>query len=106
MDPKLWVAMAADSPSTIGKCSKRCLDLFLQSADAVWDLQHGDSSRVKNSFQDEFARFKLWASNIGVFADVHASLDFRVRELPDVAELFLRQLDTIECRLDQRMFSI
>jgi hypothetical protein len=98
--------MAADSPSTIGECSKKCLNLFSQSADAMWDLQQSDASRVKNSFQDEFVRFKLWASNIGVFADVHASLDFRVRELPDVAEMFLRQLDTIECRLDQCKFSI
>ncbi|RMJ18505.1 hypothetical protein CDV36_001785 [Fusarium kuroshium] len=93
--------MAADSPSTIGEHSKRCLDLFTQNADAARDMQHGDASRVKSGLQDEFARFKLWTSNIGVFADVHASLDFRVRELPDVAELFLRQLDTIECRLDQ-----
>ncbi|RSL95734.1 hypothetical protein CEP52_011908 [Fusarium oligoseptatum] len=93
--------MAADSPSTIGEHSKRCLELFTQNADAARDMQHGDASRVKNGLQDEFARFKLWTSNIGVFADVHASLDFRVRELPDVAELFLRQLDTIGCRLDQ-----
>lgn len=98
--------MAADSPKTIGECSKKCLLLFSKIDDIVWDLQYNDARRIQNTFQDELSRFKLWASNIGVFADVHASLDFRIRELPDVAELFLRQLDTIKCRLNQSMFLI
>lgn len=57
--------------------------------------------QTQERLQDEFVRFKLWESNIGVFADVHASLDFRLREIPDVAELFVRQLATIEERLQQ-----
>ncbi|KAF2805712.1 uncharacterized protein BDZ99DRAFT_396002, partial [Mytilinidion resinicola] len=93
---------AADPPSTIGECSERCFKLFSQGPNTVSLLPHDNASRVKASFEDEFARFKLWASNIGVFAEVHASLDFRVRELPEVKELFLRQLDTIECRLEDQ----
>lgn len=98
--------MTDTSPSTIGECSKQCFDLFSQSVDATWHLEHDDASFIKNRLQDEFSRFQLWASNIGVFAAVHASLDFRVRGLPDVKELYLRQLDTIECRLKHCMFSL
>jgi hypothetical protein len=29
---------------------------------------------------DQFARFKMWAGNIGAFADGHASLDYRLRD--------------------------
>lgn len=92
--------MAQYDGDTIRKVSARCLGLFAQNID------HAESLDVTNdltqsTLQDEFVRFKLWGSNIGVFADVHTSLDFRLREIPDVAELFLRQLDTIEERLNQ-----
>lgn len=30
--------------------------------------------------KDQFARFKMWAGNIGAFADGHASLDYRLRD--------------------------
>jgi hypothetical protein len=30
--------------------------------------------------KDQFARFKMWAGNIGAFADGHASLDHRLRD--------------------------
>lgn len=32
----------------------------------------------------QLARFNLWASNIGVFAKTHASLDYRLRTAPMV----------------------
>jgi hypothetical protein len=90
--------------ATIGERSKRCFDLFTETSNAVWHPERGDNDRVNKSISDEFARFRLWVSNIGVFADVQLSLDFRVREITDLRDLFLRHLDTIECRLIQRMF--
>jgi hypothetical protein len=95
--------MAAHPPTTIGECSKRCLDLFSEGIDTVQHLERADAREIKNSLEDEFARFKLWASNIGVFAEIQMSLDFRIRELADVKELFLAQFDIIERRLDQCM---
>lgn len=95
--------MAQNDGNTIRKVSSRCLRLFAQNLETATSLDRTDE-RIKGTIQDEFVRFKLWESNIGVFADVHASLDFRLREIPDVAELFLRQLDTIEERLDQGTF--
>lgn len=92
--------MAQYDDDTIRKVSVRCLRLFAQNIDNGKTLD-GKDEQAQSTIQNEFVRFKLWESNIGVLADVHASLDFRLREVPDVAELFLRQLDTIEERLSQ-----
>lgn len=92
--------MAQYDDDTIRKVSVRCLRLFAQNIDSAKALD-GKDEQAQSTLQNEFVRFKLWESNIGVLADVHASLDFRLREVPDVAELFLRQLDTIEERLSQ-----
>ncbi|KAI1085196.1 hypothetical protein F5B20DRAFT_575666 [Whalleya microplaca] len=87
--------------TTIGKRSKRCLDLFHHNIDTSWDLKPSEANRMGNSLQDGLSRFKLWAFNIGVFADYQMSLDFRIRYLADVQELFSIQLDKIERRLCQ-----
>lgn len=92
--------MAQYDGDTIRKASGRCLRLFAQNIDNAESLDE-KNDLTRGTLQDEFVRFKLWGSNIGVFSDVHASLDFRLREIPDIAELFLRQLDTIEERLNQ-----
>lgn len=94
--------MAQHDGDTIRKVASRCLHLFTQNMDNSKFSQGPDTrEQTQSTLQDEFVRFKLWESNIGVFADVHASLDFRLREIPDIAELFLRQLDTVENRLVQ-----
>lgn len=94
--------MAPYDGDTIRKIASRCLHLFAQKIDSSRSLHGPDTNeRTQSTLQDEFVRFKLWQSNIGVFADVQASLDFRLREIPDVSELFLRQLYTIEERLGQ-----
>lgn len=95
--------MTGQEPETIREASSRCLNLFVKNLNiesVEWILEETDEN-VQDNLHDELVRFKLWESNIGVFAHVHASLDFRLRDVPDVAELFLRQLDTIEQRLQQ-----
>lgn len=94
--------MAQKGDDTIRKASVRCLHLFARNIDNARSLNGPRTDEpTQSALQDEFVRLKLWASNISIFADVHSSLDFRLREIPDVAELFLRQLDTIEIRLEQ-----
>jgi len=93
----------ASEPETIRKNAKACLDLFSQGLQL---LNQSDVSDARRGLQDEFARFQLWTSNIGVFAKLHSSLDFRLREFSDIKEPFLRQLATIESRLYQCMFLI
>jgi hypothetical protein len=93
---------------TIRERATGCFQLFkdcLKSYTPAEARQQHDTQAVKDSIEDEFARFRLWLSNIGVFADTQLSLDFRVREIPDLRDLFLKHLDTIDCRLNQRMLS-
>ncbi|KIX10281.1 uncharacterized protein Z518_01363 [Rhinocladiella mackenziei CBS 650.93] len=44
---------------------------------------------------EQLARFEMWASNIGVFADGHASLDYRVRDRDDAKQLMIEFLGTL-----------
>lgn len=93
---------------TIREQARGCFQLFkdcLASCIPPETRKQHDTQAVKDSIEDEFARFRLWLSNIGVFADTQLSLDFRVREIPDLRDLFLKHLDTVECRLNQRMLS-
>jgi hypothetical protein len=102
----------------IGEHSKQTLEFLIQVADkAGQQLSTGPSTQagahsslcakdVKIQLDDEIVRFKLWTSNIGVFADVQLSLDFRIREFPDVKDMFANHLSMIGHRLDQGMVLI
>ncbi|KAL6825861.1 hypothetical protein J3E69DRAFT_380963 [Trichoderma sp. SZMC 28015] len=83
---------------TIRERATTCVDLFSQ---AVLTVSQTESSDDQNGLLDEFGRFKLWVSNIGVFADLHSSLDYRLRDFNDIKGSFTRQLITIESRLQQ-----
>ncbi len=43
----------------------------------------------------QLSRFNLWASNIGVFAARHASLDYRLRTAPSVKAAVEGNLDLV-----------
>lgn len=86
---------------TIREHAATCLDLF---SEAVLLVAQTESSNDQNGLLDEFGRFKLWMSNIGVFATLQSSLDYRLRDFGDIRDSFSRQLITIESRLRQRMF--
>lgn len=51
----------------------------------------------RNISSAQLARFNLWASNIGVFAGRHASLDYRLRTSPTVRVTVEGNLEII-CR--------
>lgn len=61
-----------------------CLGHFkflLEIETQVRDSRKGPaSSNDEPQIDDQRARFKIWAGNIGVFADGHASLDYRLRD--------------------------
>jgi hypothetical protein len=44
-------------------------------------------------------RFRLWAANIGASLDTDASLDYRLRDAPDVAEMVGHLLEIVRLRL-------
>jgi hypothetical protein len=92
--------LSASPQKTIGERSRLMLERFLRIAERP-DSNLDNQPTAKLALEDEYIRFKLWAYNIGVFAEVQLSLDYRIRELPEVKDQFLGHLDTIESRLDQ-----
>ncbi|PYH88057.1 hypothetical protein BO71DRAFT_150607 [Aspergillus ellipticus CBS 707.79] len=52
----------------------------------------GSRSRLAEA---QLARFNLWATNIGVFANSKASVDFRLRDSPDVQRIIINLLDVV-----------
>jgi hypothetical protein len=51
------------------------------------------------AFEDQLARFNIWGANIGVFADAHASLDYRVRNSPKVKAMMMQLLQALKRKL-------
>jgi hypothetical protein len=53
------------------------------------------------NFKDQLARFNSWAANIGVFADIQASLDYRLRDSPKVASMIVGVLEGLKSKLER-----
>ena len=53
--------------------------------------------------RDELEHFQVWAQNIGTFASDHASLDYRVRDAPEVKSSIVALLRSLFSSLDQRI---
>lgn len=66
------------------------------------EVQVQESRMVPDLFADELkaedqlARFEIWAANIGVFADGHASLDHRLRDSTDARNLMKTFLESLK----------
>jgi hypothetical protein len=71
MDPALSTFSALDSISILDT-AKRARDLLL----CCQKIEQDEPRRIARA---QLIRFDLWASNIGVFASRHASLDYRLR---------------------------
>jgi hypothetical protein len=46
--------------------------------------------------EEQLARFKMWAGNIGAFADGHASLDYRLRDSEETRRFMLDFLSSLK----------
>lgn len=93
------MAGLGDQERTIQGAAKHCRGLL---TDIIIHLSRYDPLSVGIDLQDELGKFNLWAGNIGVFAPLQASLDFRLIDVPDIKAQFLRQLDTLSITLTQR----
>lgn len=60
----------------------------------------------KSLIENEFARFSIWSSNIGIFASGRASMDDRLRGEPSIKRLVLGLLEVLQGRIKQCMFCI
>jgi hypothetical protein len=72
------IAFAARKAEMLFQC---CLDTTDQDAQKLVDLQ--------------LSRYRLWTSNIGVFATRHASLDYRLRTAAEAASAVLGNIEIL-----------
>jgi len=92
------------SMAEISASAKACLDVFTTCHTLRAQSRTLDPG-VTHALWDQYERMKLWASNIGVFAELHASLDYRIREHDDLKRTLVGHLDIIENRLESRRHS-
>lgn len=79
------------SQETLAGFAERAFGLLqdcLRSATSLhpWDLA---------SVEDQLARFSLWTSSIGAFAQGQASMDHRLRDTPDVYDAVMSLLEAL-----------
>ncbi|CBF78542.1 hypothetical protein AN7362.2 [Aspergillus nidulans FGSC A4] len=83
--------------ATISQCANICLQSF---NDCLAQF-HLLSPRQQSAVDDQLGRFSIWVSNIGVFAPTRGSLDYRLREAPDIQRLVRRLLRTLNDYIQQ-----
>ncbi|KAL1967098.1 hypothetical protein VTN77DRAFT_3622 [Rasamsonia byssochlamydoides] len=86
--------MPALSETTIYELATDCSQLFD-------DYLSNPSARSFDTVETQNARFNIWAANLGVFADLHASLDYRLRYSPEIRTMVLRLLDVLHRNLQR-----
>ncbi|KAK4244252.1 hypothetical protein C7999DRAFT_17466, partial [Corynascus novoguineensis] len=75
------------------KCRKRFEDLLSLRSEAILPLA--------TILQDEYGRFNLWAATLAVFAPYQACLDFRLKDVPEASDVFIKQLCILDTRIEQ-----
>lgn len=85
--------------ATIAEGAEACRSLLVEASDSLHGFKDGAAHWAR--LRDVTGRFNLWASNIGAFAALHASLDYRLRDLADAKELILEHLENMSDGLTQ-----
>ncbi|KAF2455839.1 hypothetical protein BDY21DRAFT_61825 [Lineolata rhizophorae] len=86
---------------TVAPFAQVCVECFVKFLSAADTNNWTDRDVV----EELFARFNIWADNLGVFASEHASIDYRLRDSPEVRELIVGQLQKIQSHLEQELLS-
>jgi hypothetical protein len=76
--------------------AERCLEQFKLLIEISAELEPA-SEEVDGTYgttwiEDQYVRFKIWAGNIGAFAEGHASLDYRLRDSLSTQKFMLQFL--------------
>lgn len=88
-----WLPPA--SRSSIAVRAKGCSDAF-----AAYLTDPAQISDREEWAEEQQARFNMWAANLGVFADGHASIDHRLRDSSKTHSLIFQFLDALYANLD------
>ncbi|KAF5537582.1 hypothetical protein FMEXI_9789 [Fusarium mexicanum] len=88
--------------TTVAECAQRCFESFqhcLDSASKSDKLSAPWSKLSLVRIEDQLARFQLWTTNIRVFSTGRDSLDYRLRDVPDVQTSVIGLLQALEFRV-------
>ena len=82
---------------TIAEVAARCLNYFNNYFGQTASIQPRQYSLV----EDQFARFSIWTSNIGAFAPGQASVDHRLKEVPEIHDVVTGLLEALNDGIEQ-----
>ncbi|RKL43636.1 hypothetical protein BFJ70_g3949 [Fusarium oxysporum] len=88
--------------ATVAECAQKCFKSFqhcLNSASRSDKLSTPRSQLSLVRVEDQLARFQLWTTNIRVFSTGRDSLDYRLRDVPDVQTPVIGLLQALEFRV-------
>ncbi|PYI27721.1 hypothetical protein BP00DRAFT_450050 [Aspergillus indologenus CBS 114.80] len=74
---------------------KRQITMLAQNAVITLEKCLQVSGSSSHLAEAQLARFNLWATNIGVFAKYKASLDYRLRDSPDIQRIITNLLEVL-----------
>jgi hypothetical protein len=78
--------------SSILTVARSCVELFERSGQVDEVAAEKTACDVEQFLDNQAGRFRILASNLGIFASGHASLDYRLRDSPYVTNLMISQL--------------
>jgi hypothetical protein len=77
-----------------------CIESFTLLADTVGGSEFSD---ISTGLKDELGRFRIWVENAGAHRSGRVSLDYRLREAPEVKEVVLELMNNLHSDLQDGM---
>ena len=93
--------MAATEMRSIADACSKQLELLVKVNDTVQYNKADNWDSNELSVDEHLARFRMWAGNIGVFAEAHASLDHRLKDNEGAKQLMVNFLVTLRTFLQR-----
>jgi hypothetical protein len=87
-----------DADDTLYACATNCIKLFSK----LVLLETEQAEDGESWAEDQCARFRLWAVNLGVLAVGRTSFDHRLQETPEILEVVNQLLKALEANLVYR----
>ena len=81
---------------SISRIAIQCAQLLGEN-----NLDKTSPLEIRAGLGEILARFKIWAGNVGVFAPGNASIEYRLRDDKDIADLLSRLLGRLKKHLEQ-----
>jgi hypothetical protein len=89
------MASIEDSDDTLYARATSCITQFSR----LIRLETEQPEKGESWAEDQLARFRFWAVNLGVLTTGHASFDHRLQQTPDIIEVINQLLKALEANL-------